>query len=224
MTPLAATQLVVTAQPPSSVTAGLGFGLTVATEDQFDNVDTNFGGSVTVAISKNPGGATLGGTGTMTAQSGAATFSGLTLNRAGTGYTLQISSNSLTSATTDAFNVYIATVYTVDLTSASGAGSGTAGDLVYTIGLANANTNPGGSIIQFDPTVFASPQTITLSSTLVLSETAGPEVIDGPGASLVTVSGDDAVEVLSVVSGVTAFLTGLRISGGLAAQGAASQS
>ena len=65
----------------------------------------------------------------------------------------------------------------------------------------------------------ASPQTITLASTLVLSETAGPEVIDGPGASLVTVSGNNAVEVFSVDSGVTATLTGLTISGGLATQG-----
>ena len=72
------------------------------------------------------------------------------------------------------------------------------GDLLYAINQANNNTNPAGSEIEFDPTVFGSPQTITLASTLVLSETAGPEVIDGPGASLVTVSGNNAVEVFSV--------------------------
>ena len=99
---------------------------------------------------------------------------------------------------------YSPTIYTVDLTSANGTGSGDAGDLVYVIGLANANPDPAGSEIQFDPTVFGSPQTITLSSTLVLSETAGPEVIDGPGANLVTVSGNNGVEVFSVASGVTA--------------------
>ena len=65
----------------------------------------------------------------------------------------------------------------------------------------------------------AQPQTITLSSTLVLSEKAGPEMIDGPGASLVTVSGNNAVEVFSVPSGVTASLSGLTISNGLATQG-----
>ena len=94
-----------TTQPPGSVTVGLGFGLIVAAEDQFDNVDTTFGGSVTVALLNNPGGATLGGTLTVTAQSGVATFSGLTLNQAGAGYTLQVSSIGLTAATTDAFNV-----------------------------------------------------------------------------------------------------------------------
>ncbi len=112
-----------------------------------------------------------------------------------------------------------ATVYTVNAITDTGAGSGTTGDLLYCIDQANANPNTDGSLIQFDPTVFGMPQTITLSSTLTLSETAGPEVIDGPGASLVTVSGNNAVEVFSVVSGVTATLTGLTISAGLAAQG-----
>jgi hypothetical protein len=219
VTAAAATQLVVATQPPGSVLAGSAFGLVVSAEDQYDNVDPTFSGSVAVALLNNPGGATLGGTLSVTAQSGVATFSDLTLNEPGIGYTLSLSSSGLTSATTDAFNVYSPTLYTVDLTSANGTGSGTAGDLVYTIGLANANPNPAGSEIQFDPTVFGSPQTITLSSTLVLSETAGPEVIDGPGASLVTVSGNHAVQVFSVASDVTASFTGLTISDGSAVYG-----
>jgi hypothetical protein len=82
------------------------------------------------------------------------------------------------------------TYYTVNLTSDTGASSGTdayptagtpSGDLLWAVTQANANTNAAGSVIEFDPTVFATPQTITLSSTLVLSETAGPEVIEGPG-------------------------------------------
>ena len=44
-------------------------------------------------------------------------------------------------------------------------------------------------MIQFDPTAFATPQTITLTSTLELSETNGPEEIDGPGANLLTITG-----------------------------------
>ena len=80
------------------------------------------------------------------------------------------------------------------------------------IGLADVLPDPDGSVIQFDPMVFKSPQTITLTSTLVLS--AGPVLIDGPGASIVTVSGNNAVEVFSVTSDVTATLTGLTISGG----------
>ena len=77
-----------------------------------------------------------------------------------------------------------ATLYTVNAITDTGAGSGTTGDLLYCIDQANANSNTAGSLIQFDPTVFGTPQTITLSSTLTLSETAGPEVISGPGANL----------------------------------------
>ena len=112
-----------------------------------------------------------------------------------------------------------ATLYTVNAITDTGAGSGTTGDLLYCIDQANANPNTAGSVIEFDPTVFGTPQTITLSSTLTLSETAGPEVISGPGASLVTVSGNNAVGVFSIASGVTATLTGLTISNGSASYG-----
>jgi hypothetical protein len=100
--------LVVTAQPPGSITAGSGFGLTVTAEDSSGNVETSYNGTVAVALASNPGGATLGGTLVATAQSGVATFSGLTLAKAGTGYTLRVSASGLTSATTNAFNVWTA--------------------------------------------------------------------------------------------------------------------
>ena len=112
------------------------------------------------------------------------------------------------------------TVYTVDLTSADGAGSNSSGDLVFVIKQANGNTNPAGSEIRFDPAVFSTPKTITLSSTLELSEPVGPEVIDGPGASLVTISGNKKVGVFQVDQGVTATIAGLTISGGSAEFGA----
>jgi hypothetical protein len=111
------------------------------------------------------------------------------------------------------------TIYTVDAITDTGAGSGTTGDLLYCVEQANANANNAGSVIQFDPTLFATPQTITLTSTLALSETGGPEVLCGPGASLVTISGNSSVEVLSVSGAVTATIAGLTISGGSAVQG-----
>ncbi len=112
-----------------------------------------------------------------------------------------------------------ATIYTVNAITDDGVGSQNTGDLRYCIDQANANANSAGSVIQFDPTVFGTPQTITLSSTLTMSETGGPEVIDGPGASLVAISGNNSVEVFSVSSGVTATLTGLTIANGLAPEG-----
>ncbi len=88
---LTTSQLVVTQQPPASVTAGSGFGLTVEAEDSSGNPITSFDGTVTVALANNPGGATLGGTLTATASDGVATFSGLTLTTAASGYTLDVS-------------------------------------------------------------------------------------------------------------------------------------
>ncbi|MFI5455752.1 MAG: beta strand repeat-containing protein [Isosphaerales bacterium] len=119
-----------------------------------------------------------------------------------------------------AFEAGNPTGYLVNLTSDTGAGSDGAGDLLYCITQANANTNPQGSLIEFDPTVFttAKPQTINLSATLELTETAGPEVLGGPGAGVVTISGNNAVGVFDVPEGVTATLSGLTISGGMNSQ------
>ena len=74
---------------PASVTAGSGFGLVVTAEDAFGNVDPSFAASVTLALANNPNGATLGGTLTVNASTGVATFAGLTLDKAGTGTTLR---------------------------------------------------------------------------------------------------------------------------------------
>ena len=60
------------------------------------------------------------------------------------------------------------TIYTVDLTSDTGAGSGNTGDIGYVINQANANPNPAGSLIEFSTPLFSTPQTITLTSTLGL--------------------------------------------------------
>ena len=99
----AATQLVVTTEPPSSVTAGSSFGLTVTAEDGFGTVDTSFNGTVTLS---SPSGVTLGGSLTATAQNGVAVFSGLTDDLAGSGITLVATANSaLNPATTSAFTV-----------------------------------------------------------------------------------------------------------------------
>src|SRR5262245_18886871 len=107
------------------------------------------------------------------------------------------------------------TIYTVNSIGNSSSGTGSSGTLPYVISQADANSNPAGSLIEFDRTVFFSPQTITLSNTLELSETAGPVLIDGPGAAMVTISGNHAVRVFQADSGVTATIDGLTISGGL---------
>lgn len=60
---------------------------------------------VTMSLAANPGGATLGGTTTVDASAGVATFTDLTLNRPGNGYELSASSGTLASATSSQFNI-----------------------------------------------------------------------------------------------------------------------
>ena len=94
-----ATHLVVTTQPPASVTANAPFGLTVTAENGSGNTDPTYTGLVTLALSGGAGGQ-LGGTGTGTAANGVAAFTGLTIDKVGTGYTITATSGTLTSATT----------------------------------------------------------------------------------------------------------------------------
>ncbi len=102
---LNADYLVVTRPAPATLIAGTPFGLAVEAEDSSGNLDSSFNGTVTVALASNPGNATLGGTLTATASNGVATFSGLTLTTAATGYTLQISATGVDSAATNAITV-----------------------------------------------------------------------------------------------------------------------
>jgi hypothetical protein len=113
-----ATQLVVTAQPPASVDANQAFGLTVTAEDPFGNVDTNYGGDVSVALANNSGGATLGGALTAPASGGVATFHGLTLDKGASGVTLQVTSGSLRPAVTAAVAVIPPPVTVLDVSLA----------------------------------------------------------------------------------------------------------
>ncbi len=116
-----------------------------------------------------------------------------------------------------------ASVYTVDLTSDTGAStSPSAGDLLYCLNQASVDSNPDGSEIEFDPSVFnsANPQTITLTNTLLLTESPGLENLVGPGSSVVMISGGNAVDVLTVGFGTTAEISGLTIANGSGGDGA----
>jgi len=105
-TPTPAASLLVTIQPPSSVTVYQTFGIQVEELDQFGKFDPDANDSITIGLGTAPPGATLGGTSlTESAVNGIATFSGLFLTTVANGYTLVATSPGLTSATTNAFNV-----------------------------------------------------------------------------------------------------------------------
>ena len=70
VTPAAATQLVITQQPPATVKVNSAFALKASIEDAYGNVVTTATSKVSVAFANNPTGATLGGTLTVTASRG----------------------------------------------------------------------------------------------------------------------------------------------------------
>ncbi len=78
-----------------------------------------------------------------------------------------------------------------------------------------ANSDGGGDTIQFDPTVFSTPRTITLTGgQLEQTGTTAATTIDGPGANLLSVSGNNFSRVFQIDPGVTASISGLTITGG----------
>jgi hypothetical protein len=75
----------------------------VTVQDAQGNTVTSSTASITVATATNPGGGTLSGTTTVCAVAGVATFSYLTIDKAGADYTLTAASGSLTGATSSSF-------------------------------------------------------------------------------------------------------------------------
>ena len=96
-------------QEPSNTAAGSAVSpaVTVAVEDANGNIETgDQSTTVTLAFANNPSGATLSGGSATTVVSGIATFSGLSVNKVGTGYTLSATSAPAnTAATSSAFNI-----------------------------------------------------------------------------------------------------------------------
>ncbi|MGH6693370.1 MAG: beta strand repeat-containing protein, partial [Gammaproteobacteria bacterium] len=130
----------------------------VTVQDAFGNIVTNATNLVTVAIQVGTGttGANLGGTRTVPAAAGIATFNDLSIDSAGTGYALTASA-SLTGATSAAFNVTHGTATKLAFTvqpSSVVAGVAFAPSVRVRVqdALGNTVTNAGNSItITLDP-------------------------------------------------------------------------
>ncbi len=106
ITSAAATRLVFTVQPTNTAAgATITPPVQVTALDAFGNVATGFTGKVTVAIGTHAGGGALGGTVTVTAVGGLATFSDLRISSAGVGYTLTAAAGAVTGDTSAAFTV-----------------------------------------------------------------------------------------------------------------------
>ncbi len=104
--PAAAAELRFTTQPSNAVAgSAIAPPIVVTAFDAFGNLATSFSQLVTVAIGTNPGGGILSGTLQVAAAAGVATFTNLSINAAGIGYTLVASATGVPSATSEAFNI-----------------------------------------------------------------------------------------------------------------------
>lgn len=76
----------------------------VVATDSVGSIDTTFEGGVTVSLASNSTGAGLNGTTTVRASDGVATFTNLSVDRAGT-YTLRATASGAASVTSDPFTI-----------------------------------------------------------------------------------------------------------------------
>ena len=107
VSPAAASKLLF-GQQPTNANAGatISPAVTVQVQDQYGNLVTSDNtDQVTVAIGSNPGGGTLSGTGTVTVSGGVATFSTLSIDKVGVGYTLTANSGLLAGTTSSSFSI-----------------------------------------------------------------------------------------------------------------------
>ena len=180
ITPAATSQLVVTTQPPASITAGNSFGLTVSVEDNNGNVQTGFTGSVTIALESNPSSGSLNGTLTVNAIAGVATFSGLSIDQAANGYTIQATTTGLSSATTNAFDITPAAASELVVTTQPPA-STTAGNsfgLIVTAEDLYGNLTPSFTS-SVTVALKSNPGSGTLNGTLTVNASAGVSTFSG---------------------------------------------
>ena len=84
--------------------------------------------TITVSLGNNPGSGTLSGTFPSAAIDGVATFSNLSINRTGTGYTLDAADGSLPPAFSSSFNITPAAAHHLDLRPAADHRVGRRGD------------------------------------------------------------------------------------------------
>jgi len=104
--PPAATQLLFAVEPTSAIAGHLLHPVVrVRAADAQGNVASGFTGSVTVALGTNPGGSTLGGTTTVAAVAGVASFDDLSVDKASTGYRLTATATGLSEATSRDFSI-----------------------------------------------------------------------------------------------------------------------
>ncbi len=161
----------------ANATAAISPSVTVQVLDAANNPAPGASNAITLAIGTNAGSGTLSGTKTVNASGGVATFSDLSIDKVGTGYTLTASATGLTGVTSNGFNITTgdaASIAFVAGPSDTEAG-GTMADVAVKV------TDAGGNPV--------SGESVTLDSTGLASTPSGsqPTGLDG----VATFSGPD---------------------------------
>jgi sugar lactone lactonase YvrE len=166
----AAAQLAFT--PPATATAGSPFPVTVTVEDSQGNPVPSFAGSVNVMLTNNPSGATLTGTTSVPPANGIATFN-LTLDKAGSGYTLTASAAGLPAVTSLRFLVGGITATQLGIVPPAFA----VADVPFTVTVAARDSN-GNLVPSFNDFItldlgLTSPANVSLGGTLTVKASHG---------------------------------------------------
>ncbi|MEI7556785.1 choice-of-anchor Q domain-containing protein [Candidatus Chlorohelix sp.] len=187
-----ATKLAFTVQPITAL-AGAAFAQNpiVTVQDANGNTATFFSGSVTLTLSGGASGAVLGGTKTVKAVNGVATFTDLSVNLAGTGYILTAAATGLTGDSSSAFEVV-------------------AGCSVQALKFA---VSSGGTLD------FACAADTTITLTEALPSISKDLTLTNTGSGKVTISGASTYQLFSVNSGKKLYLNNLTFVEGAASKG-----
>ena len=211
VTPGAASKLGFTTEPTNTV-AGSAFTVAVAVQDSFGNTIASSTAPIALAIGTNPSTGTLSGTATVNAVASVATFSGLSINRSGTGYTVVATSSGLTAGTSAAFNIAAGPAAVLAFTvqpSNTVAAAAIAPPVQVTIRDALGNTVAATSNVTL--TIGNNPSGGTLSGTTTVAAVAG--VATFPGLSI-NRSGTGYTLSAAVGSTLTATSSGFDIAAG----------
>ena len=167
--------LVFSSGPPGSMPAGSPFGVTVTAKYLDGSVDQGFTGDVAIAQANSN--SALGGTVSMAAVQGQATFPNLTLDSAQTGGTLQASSNGAGSGTSAPFDVVAGPAAALAIVSSAQTLDAGQPSAPITVELEDQYQNPVAA--------GASGVRLTLSSTSVTGSFLDTNGKPLPGATLV---------------------------------------
>ncbi len=174
-------------QGPSTTAAGAAMtpAVTVAVEDASGNVETSDNATqVSLALGANPGAGTLSGGSALTVKAGIATFSGLSINTPGTGYTLTASSTpAFTGATSASFNITgvgpSAKLGFVQGPSTTAAGAAMTPAVTVAVEDASGNVETSDNATQVSLALGANPGAGTLSGGSALTVKAGIATFSG---------------------------------------------